>query len=624
MNFEEILIKSTLRNLRTYINYILSSASAIFIFFITSSLINHPVINQHNGEDIKLAILYTKLGVFIISIFFIIYSIDLFVKMQKKNFGIFLALGVDKVKFYKIFIIENLIIGGISLILGIIFGVIFLKLFLIIFSSITNIDNIKFYLPVSSIIESIIVYGIVFFLISIYECKKVLEENCIELLKNNKSTNIKISKIFKVLFLILNIMSIIMFSIMIIYRDAKFMNYAKLIFMPLVLISLNIFLLKYIIPWIIQVLSNLKWIKLKGNNIILFASVKESFINMANIIVLVTFLFTVTFFIISINYVNIVTVKSNLEMEIPSTYNIIIKNKRQSIPFENELESLLEMKNFKYDKSKCKILLTGEKYDDISLISNSDYNKLAILSNRKTIEVKEDKSFLVPIFFTDYVRVKILNILDEELIVNNQQVENVVYGIFNNNLYVVSDEFYKKFEKQLDYIYYVAYNLEDWTDATSIIEEVRQQYYKYDEDKQFYMISRVTRYEENMLSAKIVMYFSILVCILLYFMALSLLHIRFYNEKINNQYNFKNLKSIGITNKEIKQIISKEMTIVFFIPYIIGILNTYIFMNIIKNIYVIDITKQIQFILISILIFNTLYFFLWRFKSIDKILSELQ
>ena len=409
MNFEEILIKSTLRNLRTYINYILSSASAIFIFFITSSLINHPVINQHNGEDIKLAILYTKLGVFIISIFFIIYSIDLFVKMQKKNFGIFLALGVDKVKFYKIFIIENLIIGGISLILGIIFGVIFLKLFLIIFSSITNIDNIKFYLPVSSIIESIIVYGIVFFLISIYECKKVLEENCIELLKNNKITNIKSYKIFKVLFLILNIMSIIMFSIMIVYR-AKFMKYAKLIFMPLVLISLNIILLKYIIPWIIQVLSNLKWIKLKGNNIILFASVKESFINMANIIVLVTFLFTVTFFIISINYVNIVTVKSNLEMEIPSTYNIIMKNKKQSIPFENELESVLEMNNFKYDKSKCKILVTGEKYDDISLISNSDYNKLAILSNRKTVEVEEDKAFFVPIFFTDYARVKILNI----------------------------------------------------------------------------------------------------------------------------------------------------------------------------------------------------------------------
>lgn len=229
----------------------------------------------------------------------------------------------------------------------------------------------------------------------------------------------------------------------------------------------------------------------------------------------------------------------------------------------------------------------------------------------------------MPIFFTDYARVKILNILDKELIVNNQQVENVIYGIFNNNLYVVSDEFYKKFEKHLDYIYYVAYNLEDWTDATSIIEDVRQQYYKYDEDKQFYMISRVTRYEENMLSAKIVMYFSILVCILLYFMALSLLHIRFYNEKINNQYNFKNLKSIGITNKEIKQIISKEMTIIFFIPYIIGIFNTYIFMNIIKKIYVIDITKQIQFILISILIFNILYFFLWKFKSIDKILSEL-
>lgn len=620
MKFEDILVKSTLRNLRIYLNYILSSSGAIFIFFITSALINHPVINQYNRDNIKLKIMYAKFVVFIISLFFIIYSIDVFVKMRKKNFGIFLSLGVDKLKFYKIFIIENLIIGGSSLFLGIIFGCVFLKLFLIIFIDITNMSDIRAYLPIDSIIECIIVYGILFFLISIHECNKVLKENCIELLKsNNKIINIKKSKMLVLgLFIIL----ICMISIMIIYRNDRFMNYLRIIFMPIVLAILNLFLLKYIIPWFIQMLSNLKWIKVKGKNIILLSSIKKSFISMSNIIVLVTFLFTITFFTISMNYVNIVSIKKNLETEIPFTYNIVIENKKESVPFENELETILEENKFKYKKFKYKILLNG-KYDELSLINNEAYNKLAILNNKKTIKVKDDEAFFVPTFLDGYEKLESINILDRILKVNYKNLDNITYGLISDKLYVISDEVYNSVEKKLNYIYSSAYNLENWTDATNIIEKIRSQYYKYDRSSNFYMISRVSRYAENMLNAKILLYFSILVCFLMYFMSLSLLHLRFYNETIDNEYNFGNLKSIGITNNEIKHIISKEMTIIFFIPYAIAIINTYLCMELIKVIYVIDITKQIQFILISILIFNIVYFLLWRFKSIDKILSEL-
>ncbi|WP_010293287.1 FtsX-like permease family protein [Clostridium senegalense] len=101
MNFEKILFKSTIRNLKLYLYYLISSCAAVFIFIITSAIINHPVLIESVKGDLHFDISYMKFQVILISIFFIMYSLNTFIKMRKKEFGVLMALGVDYKDFYK-------------------------------------------------------------------------------------------------------------------------------------------------------------------------------------------------------------------------------------------------------------------------------------------------------------------------------------------------------------------------------------------------------------------------------------------------------------------------------------------------------------------------------------------
>lgn len=614
MNFEKILFKSTIRNLKLYLYYLISSCAAVFIFIITSAIINHPVLIENVKGDLRFNISYIKFEVILISIFFIMYSLNTFINMRKREFGVLMALGVDYKDFYKFFMIENLIVGGSAIIIGVVLGVVFLKFFLIIFSAITKIESMNFYFPTYAIIETVLAYTIIFILAYTINCNKILKKGCNELLIDNKKTEaLNKWKIYT---------SIIILILMILLH--KFNSHIEIspiyIFIEFFTIAIiNFILLKYLIPYILHLLSKIYFIKIKGKNIILLSSIKERFINMSNIVILATILLTVTFAIISMLYTDAMVVAKNLEAEIPYTYCIFINNKSETIPFEKDLDNILEKNDFSYYKIKYKILNLNEH---ISFISNEDYNKLALQYGKSEISVNDDEVYSVPLFkeeiTEDYVPIN-----GKKLSINKKAIPNITYAISANDLYVISENMFNELNGKLNYLSCIAYDLPKWTEATKIIDNIREEYYKYDKEDTFYMISRVSRYYDSISTNKISIYFSTLICTLIYFMALSLVYIRFYNEVIYNKINFRNLKSIGATDKEIEEIISREMAFIFFVPYILAFLNAFMFMKFASMMYSISILNQIVIIFTGIFIINIVYFLFWRFKSIEELKNKV-
>jgi len=66
------------------------------------------------------------------------------------------------------------------------------------------------------------------------------------------------------------------------------------------------------------------------------------------------------------------------------------------------------------------------------------------------------------------------------------------------------------------------------------------------------------------------------ICLIFFLSAGSLIYFKYFSELEYEKKIYKKLKGIGITNKEIKNMIGKDMLFIFFIPCIMGALISFL------------------------------------------------
>ncbi len=97
------------------------------------------------------------LGVF--SLFFISYAHSTFIKCRKKEFGVFMHLGMTTGDIRKIIIYENIIVGIGSILLGLLVGVVFSRLFFIIIIKLLEVKGISYIIGFKNFIFPIIIFS---------------------------------------------------------------------------------------------------------------------------------------------------------------------------------------------------------------------------------------------------------------------------------------------------------------------------------------------------------------------------------------------------------------------------------------------------------------------------------
>ena len=102
-----------------YFPYILASSFMLFIFNLLVDLESEKFILETRGSEIIKTLL--EMGSWIVAIFsliFLVYMAKTIVKNRYKELGLLYGLGMDKKSLRKILIIENLILGISTLIIG--------------------------------------------------------------------------------------------------------------------------------------------------------------------------------------------------------------------------------------------------------------------------------------------------------------------------------------------------------------------------------------------------------------------------------------------------------------------------------------------------------------------------
>lgn len=175
------------KNSKTYIPYMLTCIFTAAMYYIIHSLSNNEGISTLVGSDtISITLGLGNNITAIFAIIFLFYTNSFLIKRRKKEFGLFNILGMEKKHLLRVIGYETLYIELISLILGIAIGILLDKLMYLSVLKLMGVEiSLGFYISWSSILSTIILFSIIFFIIFINSLRQVHLSNPIELLKSS-------------------------------------------------------------------------------------------------------------------------------------------------------------------------------------------------------------------------------------------------------------------------------------------------------------------------------------------------------------------------------------------------------------------------------------------------------
>ena len=109
-----------------------------------------------------------QLVIVMFSFFFLLYSIGTFLNVRKRQFGILTILGISQRQLKRLLFTENMIIGILSIFIGIQGGLVFSNFFLLVTSKLTNAKGLYLYWPTEAIIVTTVTFIILFLIVSTF------------------------------------------------------------------------------------------------------------------------------------------------------------------------------------------------------------------------------------------------------------------------------------------------------------------------------------------------------------------------------------------------------------------------------------------------------------------------
>lgn len=177
------------KNGRLYIPYFITCILMVALFYIMHMLGFSDLLQNFEGASTARDML--RLGTIIMAVFgtiFLFYTQSALVKGRLREFGLYSVLGMNRRNLGRIIFFETLISWLIAITGGLIAGIGLSKLAELGFSRLIAVEvSYKFNMSVSSLVTTVIVYSVVFFLIFLNAVRRVRFASTINLIRADKA-----------------------------------------------------------------------------------------------------------------------------------------------------------------------------------------------------------------------------------------------------------------------------------------------------------------------------------------------------------------------------------------------------------------------------------------------------
>ncbi len=213
--FFKISKNNVKRSFKDYAIYFLTLTFGVCIFYSFNSIESQKALFSLNSGQSEIMTLINNLisgiSVFISFVLcgLILYANNFLIKKRKKEFAIYMTLGMKKSEISKILLFETFIIGLISLIVGLFIGVILSQGLSVLTAKMFEIPMVdyKFIISVSAILKTILYFSIIFIFAMIFNVAIISKYKLIDMINSSKkSESVKIrNNIFNIILFILSI-----------------------------------------------------------------------------------------------------------------------------------------------------------------------------------------------------------------------------------------------------------------------------------------------------------------------------------------------------------------------------------------------------------------------------------
>ncbi|MGO5064782.1 ABC transporter permease [Clostridium sporogenes] len=609
MTINNIAIKNIKGNLNKYAMYYLSNVIVVTIFFIFANFIYNPGVSSSNISDKTISDAASRLMYlceFVIIIFTFIfsnYSITSFLKSREKEFGLLSMFGLTKGQIRQYVMFENVIISIFSIITGLFFGILFSKLFFMAMSVILDLNTeMPFLISSKAIKITILSFFILLNIISFITSRKIKNNNIAELLKGERipKTTPKFSKFKSALAIILIISG---------YIVGLFSGTAIIMTMFPILIAVIIgtkLLFSQFSVFFTNKLQNNKGVYYKGINMITLSQIIYKLKDNAKVLFITSILSGITLAsaisVYSLQKVSLSSMEENCPQDIGvmeqgiNSHKVIADGKIEeilekykfNIKYKNKTELIRAKNNDKVVEDKKSTYGIKVNKTDFNIMSENSFNDLAKQYNKKPLTLNNGDAIVYTYDLTNNIvnqktdlpfkSQKKLNLNIGGKINSFNILDNLKGGIINadienTNTIIVSNSDFKKLGNNLSddnkFIYY-GYNIKHNLKAVNAITEIKNSVAK---GQEALFTERVISAAGLMQILSVLLFIGTFVAMIFFIATGSILYFKMFNEVQKDKQDFIGLKKIGVTQEEIKKIVSIQSFTMFFLPLTVATLH---------------------------------------------------
>ncbi|MBM7586133.1 putative ABC transport system permease protein [Bacillus pakistanensis] len=635
MTFPQFVFRNVVRNKRTYAAYFFSSAFSVMIFFVYALFIFHPGIQGGitNAAVIQLMIA-AEVIMYLFSFFYVLYSVSTFLKTRKREFGILMMHGMTRRQLNCLVFLENMLIGGGAIILGIGSGLITGKLFLMIGSKILDIGSLGFHLSWQAISLTVVAFSLLFLSISLFTTFLVRTNKLIDLFQASQKPKKepKVSTFFSVVSAILLLTS---------YYLAATTTMETLLIRMLPVIGMTIigtyFLYTQLSVFILKWLQKNRLLFWKNTNILTISNLAYRMKDNARMFFMVTIVSTVAFCAVgtlaSMNVIN-----KQFEIDYPAAISYVAKNE-QSIHQRNLqlIKRELDDKGFDYTSHQVPIKYVEvvsstdpDVSDSLPIISFSDYKIMANLAgydfSEKAITGKQALGMRTHRFENDANHVTYTLQQEDIHLQRVDLTKNVVIPteLVANDGLVVSDDTFEMLKGNKDIELFTGFFIDDFEKTKQMFEGlVNEGKLIHDEDKPYAMSVSGTLLEYQMSLFSMMLFIALLAGAVFFIAAGSFLYFRLYADLDYDRHQYLTIMKVGLTDKELKKIVTRQLILLFFVPIIVAMVHSTFAFKALQSYFTLSIVTEMIIVLACFFMAQTIYFFFIRNRYLRKLKKNL-
>ncbi|HDX9637444.1 ABC transporter permease [Bacillus cereus group sp. MYBK108-2] len=642
MTFRQFAFNNIFRNKRTYTAHFLSSAFSIMIFFTYALLLFHPDLQGELKSTSATISAFGTLGfsvsqglIFVFSFFFILYSVSSFLKTRKKEFGILMMQGMSMRQLKKLLLIENMLIGLGSICIGIFIGLIFSKLVLLISASVLMINNgLPFYIPVRAVLLTVITFIFLFLIVSLFTFKMIKVTELVELIRAEEKP--KPEPKSSVLLSLLSLVSI-GYGYFSVFRFIPSNNFITLGIGVLLVIIGTYFLYTQCSVYILHLSKRRESFFLKRTNILTFSELIYRMKDNATMFFIVSIISAVAF-----TAIGTTTALGNRNLVwMTNPYTFLYESSENNKLVDKHLSMI--KKHLADADIPYRMASSSNKFTEsnVNVLKLSEYNELArtLGYQQETIE-KDDEILLIPGRVSQKQEFKNGNYKKNIEVIQGdwtktfrvkKTVGNLVLPHDSSSIYIaVQDHVYDEIplmsnteDENIQHRTY-GFVVDDWIKTKEISNQLKSLFDKDLRDRDFYFEALTL----NLLEAKqkngLLLMVSVLVGIVFFTFAASFIYFRLYTDLDRDQQQYKMISKMGLSKRELKKIVTRQLVLMFFLPIIVAVIHTVVAYTALQQLVSFSILNSSIVILISFICIQVLYFFITRWRYLQKLYKTME